>query len=191
MLTRRRLLLVTVFTLSLNLPPHTHAETHSARDRHILFDLLRNAGTERAGKKAEDEIWRMWMAEAPTPAVMEAVADAMRKRERYDWDGALALLDDVVRDAPDYAEGWNQRAFIRFLKRDFDGSLDDIERTLFLEPRHFAALAGKAMILMQQGRVELGQKALRAAIAIHPWLKERSMLIPRPGDIPPGQGKDI
>ena len=35
-------------------------------------------------------------------------------------------------------------------------------------------------VLMQQGRVELGQKALREAIEIHPWLKERSMLIPDP-----------
>lgn len=156
-------------------------------DRDALFRRLRDARSEREGRMAEDAVWRMWMAEAPTEAVREAVAEAMRRRESYDFDRALAILDGVVADAPAYAEGWNQRAFIRFLKDDFDGSLEDIERTLALEPLHFAALAGKAMILMRQGRMELGQTALRRAVEIHPWLKERSMLIPPPGEVPPGR----
>ena len=160
-------------------------------DRAALFRRLRDAQTEREGRMAEDAIWRMWMAQGPTEAVREAVSEAMRRRESYDFDRALAILDGVVADAPAYAEGWSQRAFIRFLKDDFDGSLEDIERALALEPLHFAALAGKAMILMRQGRMELGQTALRQAVEIHPWLKERSMLIPLPGEIPPGPGKDI
>ena len=35
--------------------------------------------------------------------------------------------------------------------------------------------------------MELGQTALRRAVEIHPWLKERSMLIPPPGEMPPGR----
>ena len=161
------------------------------RDRESLFRTLREAPTERQGRTAEEAIWRMWMEEAPTPAIAGAVAEAMRRRERYDWGSALDILNGVVADAPAYAEGWNQRAFIRFLRQDFDGSLEDIERTLALEPRHFAALAGKAMILMQQGRIEPGQAALRLAVEIHPWLKERSMLIPIPGETMPATGRGI
>lgn len=183
----RRLLLVALAALALG----GTAAASEQPDRAALFRRLRNAQTEREGRMAEDAVWRMWMAEAPTEAVKEAVAEAMRRRESYDFDRALAILDRTVADAPAYAEGWNQRAFIRFLKNDLDGSLEDIERTLALEPLHFAALAGKAMILMRQGRMELGQAALRQAVAIHPWLKERSMLIPVPGEIPPGPGKDI
>ena len=160
-------------------------------DRAALFRRLRNAQTEREGRMAEDAIWRMWMAQAPTAAMGESIAEAMRARASYDFARAQAILDRVVTEAPAYAEGWNQRAFIRFLRNDPDGSLEDIERALALEPLHFAALAGKAMILMGQGRVEPGQAALRQALAIHPWLKERSMLIPQPGEIAPGPGKDI
>lgn len=169
------------------------AWAEDAPDREALFRRLREARTERQGRMAEDAVWRMWMAQAPTAAIREAVAEAMRRREAYDFAGALAILDRVVADAPDYAEGWNQRAFIRFLRDDPDGSLEDIERALALEPRHFAALAGKATILMRQGRMETGQEALRRAVAIHPWLKERSMLLPPPGAMPPrrGQEKDI
>ena len=158
-----------------------------AAEREALFRTLREAKTEREGRMAEDAVWRMWMAEAPTATVKEAVAEAMRRREVYDFSGALAILDRVVAEAPFYAEGWNQRAFIRFLRDDFDGSLEDIERALALEPRHFAALAGKALVLMRQGRIEPGQAALRRAVEIHPWLKERSMLIPPASD----GGRDI
>lgn len=163
----------------------------AADDRAELFRRLRNAQTEREGRMAEDAVWRMWMAEGPSAAIRESVAEAMRRRETYDFAGALAILDRVVADAPGYAEGWNQRAFIRFLRDDPDGALDDIERALALEPLHFAALAGKATILMRQGRVEPGQQALRRAVEIHPWLKERGMLIPLPGEVTPGPGRDI
>ena len=45
-------------------------------------------------------------------------------------------------------------------------------------------MAGRALILMRQGRVELAQKQLRAAVAVDPFLKERSMLVPEPGEAP-------
>ena len=131
---------------------------------------------------------------APTEGARTLPIELIRRnpeQPRRHFDEALRLLDEVVTAAPGYAEGWNQRAFIRFLKDDLDGSLEDIDRTLELEPKHFAALAGKAMILMRQGRMELGQAALRRAVEIHPWLKERSMLIPAPGEVVPGPGRDI
>ena len=189
MRTRRQML-----ALAAALPFAFAASAEEARietRRQLLFERLRNATTEREGRLAEDAIWRLWMEAAPGHAVARAVDQAMDARESYDFDRALAILDGVVSQAPDYAEGWNQRAFIRFLKDDLDGSLADIDRTLELEPKHFAALAGKAMVLMRQGRMKLGQAALRRAVEIHPWLKERSMLIPAPGEVVPGPGRDI
>lgn len=185
--TLRHALAIALLLLTAQIAPAADADE---RDR--LFAELQSAPTEAAARVAEDAIWRMWMAEGPTAEIRIAVADAMRARESYDWDKALALLDGVVEAAPDYAEGWNQRAFIHFLKEDFDASLADLDRALELEPRHFAALSGEAMVLMRQGRVELGQKALRAAIAIDPWLRERHMLIPVPGEsTPPPGGKTL
>jgi len=179
----RRFVLCAVIALLSTQP----AMADDKAEREALFRQLREAQSEREGRMVEDAIWRMWMAQGPTAAIREAVAEAMRKREVYDFAGALAILDGVVAKAPDYAEGWNQRAFIRFLRDDFDGSLDDIERALALEPLHFAALAGKATVLMRQGRIEPGQAALRRAVEIHPWLKERSMLIPILDEKTPGR----
>lgn len=180
--------LLCILTTGLFLLASAPAQGAGSGERDRLFSELQAAQTEAAARVAEDAIWRMWMAQGPTADVRIAVAEAMRAREAYDWDKALTLLDGVVEAAPDYAEGWNQRAFIHFLRDDFDASLADLDRALELEPLHFAALAGKATVLMRQGRVELGQKALREAIAIDPWLRERDMLIPEPGEVRPPPG---
>ena len=98
-------------------------------------------------------------------------------RGEYNYQGAREVLDKVVAEAPDYPEGWNQRAFILFLQGDYEASLADIKRVLELEPRHFGALSGQAMIYITQGRAELAQKTLRDAVNVHPYLKERALLI--------------
>ncbi|MBO6717167.1 MAG: hypothetical protein JJ913_04330 [Rhizobiaceae bacterium] len=163
-----------------------------ATERDDLFDALKNAPTEAAGRTAEHAIWEYWMAAGPTEEVRARLRDAIRAIHGYEIERALGLLDRIVADAPDYAEGWNQRAFAHFLGGSLDESLEDIDRTLELEPKHFGALSGKAMVLMQQGRAQLSQNALRDAVEIHPWLKERSLLLPAPGDKPaPDDGEEI
>ncbi|WP_422377380.1 tetratricopeptide repeat protein [Roseibium sp.] len=149
----------------------------AADDMDALFKALKNAPSEQAAESIESQIWENWLDAAPTPDIRAKVDEAMKRRGVYDFQGARDLLDEVVDAAPDYSEGWNQRAFILFLQGNYDESLEDIMRVLELEPRHFGALSGRAMIFMTQGRVKLGQKALREAVAIHPYLKERSMLI--------------
>lgn len=141
-----------------------------------LFEELATAKSEEEGRRVEDEIWQLWV-DHPDRAIREAIALGMDQRESYDWDAALATFSKVVAADPDYAEGWNQRAFIEFLKEDYDASLADLEKALELEPRHFGALAGKALIFMATGRFDKGQATLRQAVALHPWLKERGMLV--------------
>lgn len=151
-----------------------------ADKRSDLFEALRSQTTEAGARAAEDAIWRMWMSQGPSDATV-LVEQAMKKRETYDFAGALELLNRAVELAPDWAEAWNQRGFIHFLRENYDEALSDVDRAIELEPMHFAALAGKAHILMRQGRMELGQQALRKAVEIDPFLRERSMLIPLPG----------
>ena len=152
-------------------------------ERDWLFETLRTAPTEAAGQAVAHMIWQFWMRQAPDETSATMMARAMERRRSYDYAGAMEHLDQLVAHAPDWSEAWNQRATVLFFQEYYDHSLDDVEKVLALEPMHFGALAGKAVILMQQGRIELGQRALRAALAIHPWLSERRMLVPEP----PGQ----
>ena len=141
-----------------------------------LFTLLPLAANETEARQIEEEIWKSWMAQ-PGAEIRDLITKAMERRRWFDFEGARKILNKVVKMAPDYAEGWNQRAFILFLQEKYDQSLSDIERALALEPRHFGALAGQARILMRQGRFATGQKILKQAVKIHPFLRERSMIV--------------
>ena len=101
--------------------------------------------------------------------------DVLALRMQADFPAVIALLDDIVAEYPDYAEAWNQRATIHYLLRNFDQSMADIEKVLALEPRHFGALAGRAVMYKEQGKDDLALKDILAAIAIHPFLVERAM----------------
>jgi tetratricopeptide (TPR) repeat protein len=142
-----------------------------------LFERLASATTEQEGRAAEDAIWQLWV-DHPDPETRDAIARGMRQRDSYDWDTALESFTGVIAKQPDYAEGWNQRAFIHFLKEDFEASYADLENALALEPLHFGALSGQALILMRTGQFEAGQMTLKKAVALHPFLKERGMLVP-------------
>jgi tetratricopeptide (TPR) repeat protein len=178
-----------LFLIAAHHPPPAHAveaaalrgesQAHEAEgDR--LFRFLAMARTEADARAVEDEIWRHWML-APNAEAGELMARAMDRRRNFDLAGGVAVLDELIALAPDWAEAWNQRATLRFMQGAFEASLTDIEETLQREPRHFGAMAGMAIILTRQGRVRLAQTTLRAAVAIHPYLRERSMIVSIPG----------
>lgn len=145
-----------------------------------LYIELKQSKTESAARVIENRIWQNWVI-GPNTEATNLLAKAMERRRAYDFAGSLEILNKVIEKTPDWAEGWNQRAFVHFLREEFDKSLEDADRAIELEPNHFGALAGKAQILMSQGRTKLGQKALRRAIKLHPFLKERALLIEIPG----------
>ncbi len=106
----------------------------------------------------------------------------IERREAYDFEAAYGALDELVSYCPEYAEGYNQRAFVQFLRADYASALEDLELALKLSPTHIAALSGKALSLMGLGRMDAAQAMLREALALNPWLPERSMLIEPAGE---------
>lgn len=159
--------------------------------RDKLFQHLATAPTEAQGRVLEDEIWNFWLDLAPNGEVRALVDKAMDRREAYDFAAAEDLLDRAVEQAPDFAEAWNQRAFIRFLRDNDEGAEQDILHALELEPKHFGALSGLFHVLSRRGRTDAANAALIEAVRIHPWLKERSMLPPDPNaERPPIKGTE-
>lgn len=87
----------------------------------------------------------------------------------------MPLIEQLIVDYPDYSEGYNMRATAHFLRGAYESSLADIEKVLSLEPRHFGALSGKALIYHTQGKRDEALEAMKAALDIHPFLGERSL----------------
>jgi Flp pilus assembly protein TadD len=106
--------------------------------------------------------------------------DALERRNAGDAAGSIAILDKLVLAAPGWAEAWNQRATMRFLAQDYEGSLADIDEVLPLEPKHFGALSGQAMIYRRLGRKDEAQSVLKEAVKINPFLADRALLEPEP-----------
>ena len=140
-----------------------------------LFAALKSAPSETSARQIENRIWEFWTTGPDSEATL-MLADAMGRRRSFDYAGALTLLDMLVEAEPGWSEAWNQRAFVRFLREEYAASLEDIERTLALEPKHFGAMAGKADILFRLGDGAAGQEVLREAVDIHPWMGMRAML---------------
>jgi tetratricopeptide (TPR) repeat protein len=82
---------------------------------------------------------------------------------------ALEFLDAVVELAPDYAEGWNRRAYVYFLQNNFESAVGDLRRALALEPNHFKALEGLARILRDTGQKKAALQAYKQILKINPY----------------------
>src|SRR5690606_41423855 len=116
-----------------------------------FFERLLAAPSPSAAVPIEREIWRIWYEhdDAETFRLLIEGDQAMKKG---DFDTALTDFNAVIERDPDFAEGWNRRATLRYMMGDYEGSMADIDETLIREPRHFGALAGLGLVNMELGR---------------------------------------
>ena len=140
-----------------------------------LFAELQEAENELASRDSTLALWALWTM-APDAAAQELLDQGMEARGVYDFLRATERFDRLVEYCPDYAEGYNQRAFVNFLREDFDAALVDLDLALERSPQHVGALSGKALTLMGLGRSDEAQEVLRAALALNPWIPERGLL---------------
>mmetsp|Transcript_29536 Transcript_29536/g.58028 ORF Transcript_29536/g.58028 Transcript_29536/m.58028 type:complete len:185 (-) Transcript_29536:1332-1886(-) len=133
------------------------------------------APDERAGRAVSDQMWQIWLR-APDAAAQAALDQGMRQRSSYDFAGAYDSFDRLVAYCPDYAEGYNQRAFISYLREDYAAAVADLDIALALLPNHVGAQSGRALALMQMGQLDAARAQLVAALANNPWLSERHLL---------------
>jgi len=160
-------------------PPPAPSEDAALRARHLdaLFVHLKAVTVEEEADAMVAEIWKLWL-QSGRPEIDAAMQQAVDFMGQGLPALAMPVLDDIVARAPDWAEGWNKRATVLYLLGEHDRSLADIERVLTLEPRHFGALAGIGLIRIAKGEPRAALAALRRALAINPFLKERFALIP-------------
>ena len=140
-----------------------------------LFDNLKRSNSADEAKQLAKQIWSLWY-ESGNDDVDLLMRQARQSFTRGQHKAAIARIDQALRLEPRYAEAWNLRATIHFYMGEDEASVADIERTLALEPRHFGALAGLMMINMRAENWSAALKSLQAALKLHPFLNERSLL---------------
>lgn len=172
-----------VFCAALILPAHlAHAEGCPLPPDHSssLERLIRQVQTAEDATVAQQIFNRMWefWADAPNEQAQAVLDRGMSRRSGYDFAGALADFDTLTEYCPTYAEGYNQRAFVHFLRQDFAAALIDLDRAIELSPRHVAALSGRALSLYGLSRTDEARTALEKALMLNPWLPERILIAP-------------
>ncbi|WP_235855882.1 tetratricopeptide repeat protein [Mesobaculum littorinae] len=129
-----------------------------------LFEDLRTA--EPAEVDAiEGQIWTEWSKSGS--AAMDLLLD--RGREAMDNLDTVAAIDHfsaLIDHAPGFAEAYNARATAFYVDGRYGESLEDLRVALSLNPRHFGAITGLAIIFEDLERPE---EALEA------WYKVREL----------------
>jgi tetratricopeptide (TPR) repeat protein len=135
-----------------------------------LFDRLMDAELEQTeAREIEGQIWTLWQPSgSETTDLLLQRVEMLLEQDAY--DPAINLLNEVVGLSPEYAEGWNKRATAHFMRNDYKAALQDVERTLRLEPRHFGAWSGLGTILLAMGEDARALHAYQKALLINPHL---------------------
>lgn len=128
-------------------------ETKSAYQAHVL----------------ERTIWSIWLMsdKAGTNILMEQGVNAMGAG---DHATALEKFEAIVQLEPDFAEGWNKRATVHYLMGNLAQSIEDVKKTLSLEPRHFGALSGLGLIYDSLDDLEGAKAAFEKALEANPHM---------------------
>jgi tetratricopeptide (TPR) repeat protein len=146
-----------------------------------LFEILQSSEESVEIRAAESLIWATWMHhENPDyQQLMRRGACAMAGGQ---YDQAIGIYSSLINRAPEFAEAWNKRATVYFLIGDLSLSVDDVARTLELEPRHFGALSGLGQIELLRGNPEAALQAFERALDVHPHLPGIDTLVTRLND---------
>ncbi|PBB26521.1 MULTISPECIES: hypothetical protein [unclassified Mesorhizobium] len=135
-----------------------------------LFSDLKRERNEKAAERIAGNIWSEWF-QSGSASVDLMMLWSQKAMDNQKFDVALDLLDQVVTLQPTYAEGWNRRATVHFMMKNYGKSMSDIDHTLQLEPRHFGALSGLAQIMALTGHKQSALEAWQKVLAIYPMMR--------------------
>jgi tetratricopeptide (TPR) repeat protein len=93
-----------------------------------------------------------------------------------DYNYALKVFNNILESDPKWSEAWNKRATVYFLMSQFTDSLNDIDKVLIIEPRHFGALSGQARIYIKLQKYEKAVQSIERALEFYPSFRSRDLI---------------
>lgn len=154
--------------LALSLPVAVMAGDLKYGDNPHLDELFAELQTPGADTRiTEREIARIFR-QSGSEAMDLLLARGYTAIEAGNASDAVWHLSALIDHAPDFAEGYNARATAFYDMDEYGLAVEDIHRTLALNPRHFSALTGLGIISEELGKYEVALAAYLAARTLHP-----------------------
>lgn len=152
------------------------AEIGSMADADRVLDRLGDSDP-RVRLAAQASIWQIW-TRSGDPEIDKLFAQGVQQMQAAALDDALTTFNEIVSRKPDFAEGWNKRATIYFLRGQYEKSLADCDEVFKRNAQHFGALSGAGQIHLQLGNPRRALEFFRRAVEVNPNLDEAAQMIP-------------
>ena len=133
-----------------------------------LFKKLNETEDQDEIRDLISDIWNIWY-EVDDPKVIEYFEKGIQAMNLRNYPLAIRFFNNLIEEDPNFAEGWNKRATVHFMMGNFDQSMQDIIKTLELEPRHFGALDGMGLIFIHQGQFQQAIDVYDKMLEIFPF----------------------
>ena len=133
-----------------------------------LFLKLKLSDNAVLARNYESKIWKIWLNSGSSDASNNQMQIGLKLMENGQLVHAQKVFEEISIKDPNWAESYNKIATIKFLKGDYYGSINDIQKTLKLEPRHFGAISGLVQINIILKNYEQALKNLEYVLKIHP-----------------------
>ena len=141
-----------------------------------LFDQLIKTNDSNNAQQLEKKIWSVWSKHPNDNGLTDKMEFGTELIQYGDDNYALRVFDNIIVNDPQWSDAWNKRATVYFLMNQFKDSLDDINKVLSIEPRHFGALSGQARIFIKLQKYEKAIKSIERALECYPSFKSRELI---------------
>jgi|TARA_B110000881_G_scaffold183417_1_gene170607 tetratricopeptide (TPR) repeat protein len=141
-----------------------------------LFNQLEKVNNSKSAALLEKKIWSIWNKHPTNNRLTERLEFGTELMQYGDYDYALRIFDNIIVTDPKWSEAWNKRATVYFLMSQFTNSLNDINKVLNIEPRHFGALSGQARIFIKLQKYERAIKSIEKALKFHPTFRSGELI---------------
>jgi tetratricopeptide (TPR) repeat protein len=143
-----------------------------------LFNQLLEIQSSSEADEITLKIWEIWTNDAETEFGQSTMLEGVSLMNRNSLVAAEELFSKLIRSSPDYIEAWNKRATVRYMMGQLENSLNDVYVVLSKEPKHFGAMSGLGLIMIQREDFKGALSAYKKLIAIHPFSKDALSLVP-------------
>jgi tetratricopeptide (TPR) repeat protein len=132
------------------------------------LEILRGDDPARAARAAA-LLWQRWH-QSGQPRLDALLTEGIEAMQGGRLDEARVVFSRLIEAAPDFAEGWNKRATVRYMAKDYAGSIADCRETLVRNPNHFGALSGQGLCHLALEQYREAADCFRRTLAVHPHL---------------------